>query len=138
MLKFPQGQNFKTFLECSHPKYIFYPRWWFVHDSIVALLVFQFDSIYFQQLKIFLRLPRFPFHFDHQKRRFHHSKLKRRNEFETGSLAEVLSSDANEYQNWKKCWHYVDLNCWHRIIWNLPKNNVWNDFFVIRTKIFPA
>ena len=138
MLKFPQGQNFKTFLECSHPKYIFYPRWWFVHDSIVEPLVFQFESIYFQQLKIFLRPPRFPFRFVLQKRRFHHSKRKRRNEFETGSLAEVLSSDANEYQNWKK----VDIMLTKIVdigkFWNLPKNKIWNDFFVIRTKIFPA
>ena len=120
-IKFSPRQNFKTFLECSHPKYIFDPRWWFVRDSIVAPLVFQFESIYFQQLKIFLKMPRFLFHFVLQKRRFHHSKRKRRNEFETGSLAEVLSSDANEYQNWKKCWHKVDKNCWHRKMFELTK-----------------
>ena len=101
MFTFPWGQNFKTFLECSHPKYIFYPPSWFVRDSIVAPLVFRFDSIYFQLLKIFLKMPRFLFHFFLQKQRFHRLKLKPRNEFEIGSLVEVLSSVANEYRNWK-------------------------------------
>ena len=114
-LLFPQGQ--KTFLECNHPKYIFYPQWWFERDSIVAPLVFQFDSIYFQLLKIFLMMPRFLFHFVLQKRRFHHSKLKLRNEFEIGSLTEVLSSGVSEYQNWK----IVDKNDWHREIMELTK-----------------
>ena len=129
-LLFPHGQISKTFLECTHPKYIFYPRWWFERDSIVAPLVFQFDSIYFHLLKIFLMLPRFFFHFVLQKQRFHHSKLKLRNEFEIGSLAEVLSSDVNEYQNWKivdeSCWQksltkIVDKNFWHRKIMELTK-----------------
>ena len=142
-LLFPQGQTSKTFLECTHPKYIFYPQWWFERDSIVAPLVFQFDSIYFQLLKIFLMMPRFLFHFVLQKRRFHHSKLKLRNEFEIGSLIEVLSSGVSEYQNWK----IVDKNYWLKLLtkmidigklWNLPKNKIWDDFFVIRTKIFTA
>ena len=125
-LLIPQGQISKTFLECTRPKYIFYPQWWFERDSIVAPLVFQFDSIYFQLLKIFLMMPIFLFHFVLQKRRFHHSKLKPRNEFEIESLTEVLSSGVSEYQNWKNCLQklltkIVDKNFWHREIMELTK-----------------
>ena len=118
---FPQVQISKTFLECTHPKYIFYLQWWFERDSIVAPLVFQFDSIYFQLLKIFLMMPRFLFHFVLQKQRFHHSKLKLRNEFEIGSLAEVLSSDVNEYQNWK----IVDKNDGQKLLTKIIDKNYW-------------